>query len=113
MVLDRAQERIVCRTTSPLEAFRVARRRTGGSVKLDVGGDHGSAQSFGITVVGRRGSATVIRVANDHRRRSARVAIPVGSDVRHETVRLPDGSAFTWIPAAESAMLVQVSPRRD
>src|SRR5262245_16939421 len=33
MVLDRAQERIVCRTTSPLEAFRVARRRTGGSVK--------------------------------------------------------------------------------
>lgn len=93
MVLDRSNERIVYRSTSPLEAFRLARRSAGGSVRLT------TAPGFGISVSGRRGTVTVIRVVRNAEPRRRRVAIPIQPMDRGEPVVLPDGSRFTWIPA--------------
>lgn len=93
MVLDRSNERIVYRSTSPLEAFRLARRSAGGAVRL------ATAPGFGISVTGRRGTVTVIRVPRNVETRRSRVAIPILPMDRGETVPLPDGSRFTWIPA--------------
>jgi hypothetical protein len=93
MVLDRSNERIVYRSTSPLEAFRLARRSAGGAVRL------ATAPGYGITVTGRRGTVTVIRVPRNPTTAKPRVAIPIGPLDRGEQVQLPDGSRFTWIPA--------------
>jgi hypothetical protein len=92
MVLDRSGERILHRSTSRLEAFRVARRRTGGAVRLT------DAEGFGVSVLGRRGTLTVIQVTGGPDRR-ARVAIPIALEPHMELVRLPDGGSFTWIPS--------------
>jgi len=97
MVLDRSNERIVYRSTSPLEAFRLARRSAGGAVRL------ATAPGFGISVTGRRGTVTVIRVARNRDTRRSRVAIPILPMDRGEPVVLPDGSRFTWVPAEVSA----------
>src|SRR5689334_22401289 len=94
MVLDRSNERIVYRSTSALEAFRLARRSAGGAVRL------ATAPGFGISVTGRRGTVTVIRVPRNVATRPSRVAIPIVAMERRESVQLPDGSRFTWIPAA-------------
>lgn len=94
MVLDRSNERIVYRSASPLEAFRLARRSAGGAVRL------ATATGFGINVTGRRGTVTVIRVPRNPATGKRRVAIPVTPMDRGEQVELPDGSRFTWIPAA-------------
>ena len=93
MVLDRSNERIVYRSTSPLEAFRLARRSAGGAVRL------ATAPGYGISVTGRRGTVTVIRVPRNPSVSKRRVAIPVGALGKGEQVQLPDGSRFTWIPA--------------
>lgn len=93
MVLDRSNERIVYRSTSPLEAFRLARRSAGGAVRL------ATAPGYGVTVTGRRGTVTVIRVPRNPTAARRRVAIPIGPLDRGEQVQLPDGSRFTWIPA--------------
>jgi len=93
MVLDRSNERIVYRSTSPLEAFRIARRSAGGAVRLATG------QGFGISVTGRRGTVTVIRVPRAQVQGRRRVAIPIAPMDRAEQVVLPDGGRFTWIPA--------------
>jgi hypothetical protein len=93
MVLDRSNERIVYRSTSPLEAFRLARRSAGGAVRL------APAPGYGIEVTGRRGTVTVIRVPRNPDTRRRRVAIPITPMDRGEPVLLPDGSRFTWIPA--------------
>jgi hypothetical protein len=97
MVLDRSNERIVYRSTSPLEAFRLARRSAGGAVRL------ATAPGYGITVTGRRGTVTVIRVPRNPSASRRRVAIPVGALEKGEQVQLPDGSRFTWIPAPVAA----------
>lgn len=97
MVLDRSNERIVYRSTSPLEAFRLARRSAGGSVRL------ATAPGFGISVSGRRGTVTVIRVPRNGEPKRRRVAIPIQPMDRGESVALPDGSRFTWIPAESPA----------
>jgi hypothetical protein len=121
VVLDRSNQRIVYRSTSPLEAFRVARRCTGGAVSL------GAAPDFGISVTGRRASVTVVRVAHlraargpvaRHREaRRHRVAIPVNAMDRGELVALPDGGEFTWVPAGpgEGPLLIGATrePRPD
>jgi hypothetical protein len=96
MVLDRSNERIVYRSASPLEAFRLARRSAGGAVRL------ATAPGFGISVTGRRGTVIVIRVPGNPTRGRRRVAIPIAPMARGELVELADGSRFTWIPA-ESA----------
>lgn len=111
MVLDRANERIVYRSTSPLEAFRLARRSAGGAVRL------AAAPGYGISVTGRRGTVTVIRVPRNLGVRRPRVAIPVQPMDRGEPVVLPDGSRFTWVPAEPAtsdtpAITVTVKPRR-
>jgi hypothetical protein len=93
MVLDRSNERIVHRSTSPLEAFRLARRSAGGHVRL------APATGYGILVSGRRGTVTVIRVPRNIESRRRRVAIPIQPMDMGETVLLPDGGRFTWIPA--------------
>lgn len=93
MVLDRSNERIVYRSTSSLEAFRLARRSAGGAVRLAV------APGYGISVTGRRGTVTVLRVPRNAETRRRRVAIPIAPMDRGESVLLPDGSRFTWIPA--------------
>jgi len=93
MVLDRSNERIVYRSTSPLEAFRLARRSAGGAVRL------ATATGYGISVIGRRGTVTVIRVPRNPAAGRRRVAIPITPMGRGEQVELPDGSRFTWIPA--------------
>ena len=93
MVLDRSNERIVYRSMSPLEAFRLARRSAGGSVRL------ATAPGYGISVTGRRGTVTVIRVKSNPAAGRRRVAIPITPMTRGEQVELPDGSRFTWIPA--------------
>ncbi len=103
MVLDRSNERIVYRSTSPLEAFRLARRSAGGAVRLATG------PGFGISVTGRRGTVTVIRVARNLETRRSRVAIPIQPMYRGEAVLLPDGSRFTWVPA-EGAVAVDDAP---
>jgi hypothetical protein len=95
MVLDRSNERIVYRSTSPLEAFRLARRSAGGAVRL------ATAPGYGVSVTGRRGTVTVIRVPSNPAQAKRRVAIPISS--MGEQVHLPDGSRFTWIPAAAAA----------
>jgi hypothetical protein len=97
MVLDRSNERIVYRSTSPLEAFRLARRSAGGAVRL------ATATGYGISVTGRRGTVTVIRVPRNAAPGRRRVAIPITPMARGEQVELPDGSRFTWIPAAAPA----------
>jgi hypothetical protein len=94
MVLDRSNERIVYRSASPLEAFRLARRSAGGAVRL------ATAPGYGISVTGRRGTVTVIRVPSNPAASKRRVAIPISPIDRAEQVQLPDGSRFTWIPAA-------------
>lgn len=111
MVLDRANERIVYRSTSPLEAFRLARRSAGGAVRLV------PAPGFGISVSGRRGTVTVIRVPRNLETRRPRVAIPIQPMDRGEPVVLPDGSRFTWVPAEVAAreeppVAAPVKPRR-
>ena len=93
MVLDRSNERIVYRSTSALEAFRLARRSAGGPVRLT------TAPGYGISVAGRRGTVTVIRVPRNPASGRRRVAIPILAQDRGEQVELPDGSRFTWIPA--------------
>ncbi len=94
MVLDRSNERIVYRSTSTLEAFRLARRSAGGAVRL------ATATGYGISVTGRKGTVTVIRVSGNPAAGKRRVAIPIRPMDRGELVELPDGSRFTWIPAA-------------
>lgn len=109
MVLDRSNERIVYRSTSPLEAFRLARRSAGGAVRL------APAPGFGISVTGRRGTVTVIRVPRNPDTQRRRVAIPVSPMARGESVQLPDGSRFTWIPAIPEepgAVVAAAAPRR-
>ncbi|MFN8519707.1 MAG: hypothetical protein U0667_10050 [Chloroflexota bacterium] len=103
MVLDRSNERIVYRSTSPLEAFRLARRSAGGAVRLATG------PGFGISVTGRRGTVTVIRVPRNLETRRSRVAIPIQPMHRGEPVLLPDGSRFTWVPA-EVAVATDAAP---
>ena len=93
MVLDRSNERIVYRSTSPLEAFRLARRSAGGAVRL------ATATGYGISVTGRKGTVTVIRVPRNAAPGRRRVAIPITPMDRAEQVELPDGGRFTWIPA--------------
>jgi hypothetical protein len=93
MVLDRSSDRIVYRSTSTLEAFRLARRSVGGAVRL------APAPGFGISVTGRRGTVTVIRVPRNPDTQRRRVAIPIIRTGLGESVQLPDGSRFTWIPA--------------
>src|SRR6476659_1748632 len=86
MVLDRSNERIVYRSTSALEAFRLARRSAGGTVRL------APAPGYGINVTGRRGTVTVIRVLRNPTSSRRRVAIPIVPMTRGEQVELPDGS---------------------
>ena len=97
MVLDRSNERIVYRSTSALDAFRLARRSAGGPVRLAM------APGYGISVTGRRGTVTVIRVPRNPASGRRRVAIPIMPMDRGEQVQLPDGSRFTWIPAERVA----------
>ena len=106
MVLDRSNERIVYRSTSALEAFRLARRSAGGAVRL------ATAPGFGISVTGRRGTVTVIRVPRNVAARPPRVAIPIAVMDRGESVQLPDGSWFTWIPAATQTRAIAATTRR-
>jgi hypothetical protein len=109
MVLDRSNERIVYRSTSALEAFRLARRSAGGAVRIS------TAPGFGISVSGRRGTVTVIRVPRNLTTQRRRVAIPVMPMDRAEQVQLPDGSRFTWIPAEPvrtRAIPATTQPRR-
>lgn len=106
MVLDRSNERIVYRSTSPLEAFRLARRSAGGSVRL------AAAPGYGISVTGRRGTVTVIRVPRNLETPRHRVAIPISPMDRGEPVLLPDGSRFTWIPALEDVAKPAAAPAR-
>ena len=100
MVLDRSNERIVYRSTSPLEAFRLARRSAGGTVRL------ATAPGYGISVTGRRGTVTVIRVPHNPAAGKRRVAIPITPMSRGEQVELADGSRFTWIPAERAPDLI-------
>jgi hypothetical protein len=92
MVLDRSRERILYRSTSPLQTFRAARRRSGGRVRIAVGPE------YGLEVHGSRATLAVVRVPGNVGDRPRRVAIAVGPDRRSETVTLPDGGHFTWIP---------------
>ena len=97
MVLDRSNERIVYRSTSALDAFRLARRNAGGPIRLV------TAPGYGISVTGRRGTVTVIRVPRNPTSGRRRVAIPILPMDRGEQVQLPDGSRFIWIPAERVA----------
>jgi hypothetical protein len=101
MILDKSQARVTYRTTSCLEAFRVAARRAGGPVRLL------RDEQFGYTVVGHHLQLTVVAVARPSLdgtrariavRRSDRVAIPVGGPPGAELVSLPGGGSFMWIP---------------
>ena len=100
MVLNRSQDEVLHRTSSALDAFRMA-RRAGGRARLERAGP------FRVVAIGTSRSLVVVRLAtldadpatgqtSDARER---VAIPVGEAPTAETVSLPDGGTFTWVPA--------------
>ena len=98
MVLNPDQDRILLKTPSRLEAFRVACRRAGGSARLerDIG--------FGVTVTGRKRSLTVFPVPTNDRSAPPHV-LPAAPDVLRgvpfaELVDLPEGGTFVWVPPA-------------
>ena len=101
MVVNLAQDHIVYKSRSCLDAFRVANRRAGGLARLE------RDIHFGVAVTGRaktlmvfpvgslpRGAAPVILPV-----RGAPVAIPIMAYPNAEVVALPGGGSFTWIPA--------------
>lgn len=97
LVLDRIGERVVYRTPSWTDAFRVARRRSGGRASLRQGPE------FGVTVVGRLGACTVITIVGKARRAGPRAAsappqVPGGS---HGTA--PRGRGADGMPAGFAA----------
>ena len=105
LVLNNTQDRIIFKTPSCLEAFRVAERRAGGSARFE------RDTLLGFTVVGRLRNLTVVPVVAQSRkpdrvrlriRRGTPVAIPVGGIPGAEVILLPGGGSFTWIPSAES-----------
>ena len=129
MVLSQAQDRVVYVTQSCLDAYRVARRRSGGPVHL-------RHERLGVTVAGRHRSLTVIRVApprgevryqptlfgsatssashdgatleSGFREGDDRTAIPVEDNTGPQIITLPDGGTFTWLPAGSTvAMLAE------
>lgn len=102
MVLNLAQDRIVYKSRSCLEAFRVAGRRAGGSVHLE------RDVHFGVAVTGLARTLMVVPIGPLPRsvhpvripiERGAAVAIPVEGRPGAEIVPLPGGGSFTWIPA--------------
>jgi len=71
LVLDRLGDRVVHQTPSWTEAYRLARRRSGGRVSLRKGPE------YGVTVIGSLSSCTVVAIVGEERsstRRPASVA---------------------------------------
>ncbi len=107
MILNRSQDRVLHRTSSTLDAFRTARRRVGGTARLERAG------TFKVAVVGKTDTINLVRlaaikvepapivqpVAAIEVEEPVRVAIHVDLGPKPETVRLPGGFTFTWIPA--------------
>jgi hypothetical protein len=103
MVLNLGQDRIVYKSRSCLEAFRVAGRRAGGSARLE------RDPHFGVAVTGLARTLMVIpvgalpgsadRVSLPVRRTP--VVIPIRAFPNAELVELPGGGSFTWIPAGD------------
>ena len=103
MVLNLAQDRIVYKSRSCLEAVRVAGRRAGGSAQLE------RDIHFGVAVTGLARTLMVVPIgslAPSTRpvripiERDAPVAIPVEAGPVSEVVWLPGGGSFTWFPTA-------------
>ena len=100
MVLNLAQDHIVYKSRSCLDAFRVASRRAGGSARLE------RDIHFGVAVTGRARTLMVFPVGSLPRSaapigipvRSIPVAIPIRPFPNAEEVALPGGGSFTWIP---------------
>ena len=91
MVLNPDQDRILLKTPSLLEAFRLARRRAGSSAHLE------RDTGFGVQVRGRKASLTVFRVLVDDRPDAPEV-LPGRPLAEH--IVLPEGGSFIWVPAA-------------
>lgn len=68
LVLDRLGDRVVHQTPSWTEAYRLARRRSGGRISLRRGPE------FGVTVIGTLSSCTVVAIIGEGRSSTSRPA---------------------------------------
>lgn len=81
LVFDRLGEKVVHRTPSWTDAFRVARRRTGGRVSLRQGPE------YGVTVIGSLATCTVVTVVGNRRLRNVRGTNTVESGSSRHVVK--------------------------